>query len=199
MISFRVVWSGSVATLAGLAIGGLALVSATSQELRADKQATLESSTGQSSVTALVTDHIQNGRVPTTANPPADVMTSQSLSGSINPLWAIPGTSLSAIEERPIFSPSRRPPVSVGPTPVQSQPAPIVNEPSRPSLTLIGAAAGKGDGIAIFLDETTKGIVRLKTGESHAGWILSLVKRREATLQKGRETVILDISNLSGQ
>jgi general secretion pathway protein N len=64
---------------------------------------------------------------------------------------------------------------------------------------LIGAAAGKAGGIAIFLNETTKGIVRLKTGEGHAGWILSLVKGREATLQKGRATVILDISNPLGQ
>ena len=180
--------------LAGLAIGGLVLVSARSQELRADRGATLESSAGQHSVSELVTNPNQNGSVSATANSPADGLTSQLQSGSINPLWGISVTSLPAIRERPIFSPSRRPPVSVGPTPVPSQPAPIVNEPSRPSLTLIGAAAGKGEGIAIFLDETTKGIVRLKTGEGHAGWILSLLKAREATLQKGRETVILDFS-----
>jgi hypothetical protein len=65
-------------------------------------------------------------------------------------------------------------------------PVPTVNEPLRPSLSLVGAVAGETDGIAIFRDETTKSIVRMKTGESRAGWILRQVKGREATLQKDR-------------
>ena len=115
---------------------------------------------------------------------------------SINPLWTIPITSLAATLERPIFSPSRRPLAPVGPTPVQT-PYPIVNEPP-PSLALVGAVAGETEGIAIFRDETTKSIVRMKTGESHLGWTLRLVKSREATLQRGRETAILGVLMPSG-
>jgi len=110
-------------------------------------------------------------------------------------LWATPLTSLTAARERPIFSPSRRPPVVVELASVQSQPSPPINQPRRPLLALVGAIAGETEGFAIFLDESTKGIVRLKTGESHSGWTLRIVKGREATLQKGRETAILAIPN----
>src|SRR5262249_7544809 len=57
---------------------------------------------------------------------------------------------------------------------------------------------------AVFLDQTTRDIVRLRTGESHVGWVLRSVKGREATLQKDRETILLalpapnDIPGASG-
>jgi general secretion pathway protein N len=54
--------------------------------------------------------------------------------------------------------------------------------------------AGETDGIAIFRDEASKGVVRVKTGESHAGWTLRTVEGREATLQRGAKTVILMIA-----
>jgi general secretion pathway protein N len=51
-------------------------------------------------------------------------------------------------------------------------------------LTLIGAVAGDGIAIAIFLDRTNQKIVRLRQGETHAGWELSSVLRREVTRKK---------------
>jgi hypothetical protein len=63
--------------------------------------------------------------------------------------------------------------------------------PGRPLLALVGAIAGESDGIAILLDERSKRIVRLKTGESHSGWTLRLVKAREALLQRDRDTAVL--------
>jgi len=51
------------------------------------------------------------------------------------------------------------------------------------------------EGIAIFLDQTTKGTIRLKTGESYLGWMLRLVKGREATLQKELKTAIFTLPN----
>ena len=65
----------------------------------------------------------------------------------------------------------------------------------QPRLALVGAIAGETDGIAVFIEATTKQIVRLKIGEGHDGWILRLVKGREATLQHNRETAILAIAN----
>jgi hypothetical protein len=112
-----------------------------------------------------------------------------------NPLWAIPLSSLSATRERPLFTPSRRPPTPpavAGPPPVEPVAAapPPPAGPERPQLTLVGAVGSESGGIAIFLDQTTNDIVRLKTGESHSGWKLRSVKGREAEFQKNSETLM---------
>jgi len=133
--------------------------------------------------------HIATASVPSRAELP-DNGTKQALNRRGNPLWAIPLTSLTASLERPIFSPTRRrPPVAVKLAPTQSPSA------LQPLLALVGAIAGENDGIAIFLDGTTKGIIRLKTGEHHAGWTLQEVKAREAILQKEQNTAILALPN----
>jgi general secretion pathway protein N len=112
-----------------------------------------------------------------------------------NPLWAIPLSSLTATRERPIFVPSRRPPAPVvaGPPPVQRvrPPPPPPPEPERPRLALVGAVVGESESIAIFIDERTRDVLRLRTGENHLGWTLRSVRSREATLEKDRETMLL--------
>ena len=76
--------------------------------------------------------------------------------GHDNALWSIPLASLTATMERPIFSPTRRPP------PVLVKPAPTeAASTGQPSLALVGAIAGENDGIAIFLDGATKNIIRM--------------------------------------
>ena len=113
-----------------------------------------------------------------------------------NPLWRIPLASLTATRDRPIFSPSRRPPVVVQAAPVKSEPPPpppAPGAPSRPLLTLLGAIASDTDSIAIFMDDTTKAIVRMKVGESHAGWMLRSVAKRQATLEMARQVAVLVI------
>ena len=64
-------------------------------------------------------------------------------------------------------------------------------EPDRPQLALVGAVSGETEGIAVFIVETTRDIVRLRTGENHDGWVLRSVRGREAVLEKGPETAIL--------
>jgi general secretion pathway protein N len=113
-----------------------------------------------------------------------------------NPLWAIPLKSLTATRERPIFLPSRRPPAPLAvaappPAAPPPPPPPGAPEPERPRLSLVGAVVGDSEAIAIFFDQSNQGIIRLRTGENHLGWTLSAVKGREATLQKGRETIQL--------
>lgn len=107
-----------------------------------------------------------------------------------NPLWATPMSSLKATRERPLFSSSRRPPVVVNAAPVPSKPL-AVAAPSRPRLLLVGAIAGETESMAIFIDETTKSVVQLKTGESHAGWELQSVSRQQVLLLNEGQTVIL--------
>lgn len=112
-----------------------------------------------------------------------------------NPLWAIPLSVLSGTRERPIFSVSRRPPPQAvtalpAPEPVKvppPQPAP----PEVPRLVLVGAVGNGDAGIAVFVDQSTRGIIRLKIGEAHSGWVLRKVRGRETTLEKDKATVLL--------
>jgi len=104
-----------------------------------------------------------------------------------NSLWSVPLTSLVATRERPIFTPSRRP----RPTAVKANPLQVSS--TQPPLILVGAIAGQAEGIAIFQDKTTKNIIRLKPGESHAGWILQTVKAREVTLQNEQRGAVLTL------
>jgi len=111
-----------------------------------------------------------------------------------NPLWAIPLKSLTATRERPIFLPSRRPiapPAVAGPPPAPAAAPPPPAAPEQPRLALVGAVVGESEGIAVFVDQNTQSVVRLRTGENHAGWILRSVRGREATLEKGQQTVQL--------
>ncbi len=118
-----------------------------------------------------------------------------------NPLWSVPLSVLTATQERPIFSASRRPPprAVAGPRiePV-IVPAAKPAEPERPSLVLIGAVVGDSDAIAVFLDRTNQGIVRLRAGDTHAGWLLSSVMQREVTLKKADQTEVLVLQRQDG-
>jgi hypothetical protein len=142
--------------------------------------------------TIVTPDPQQTGTVPGMADREDGVP--RNSTGYGNPLWAIPLASLSATRERPIFSPSRRPP-AVELASVQAKPVPVLNQPQRPHLALLGAITTGTEGIGIFRDETTKAVVRLKTGESHSGWTLRQITKREAILQKDRESLILGLPN----
>jgi len=111
-----------------------------------------------------------------------------------NPLWSVPLSVLSATQERPIFSASRRPAqrAVVAPIELTSAPQPEKQaEPDRPALTLVGAVVGDSDAIAVFLDRTSQKFVRLRQGETHSGWVLSAVQGREVTLKKADRSEIL--------
>jgi general secretion pathway protein N len=111
-----------------------------------------------------------------------------------NPLWAIPLKQLSATRDRPIFTPSRRPPPSavVAPYIAPVLPSPVTrSEPETPPLTLVGMVVSEHEGIGVFVEQNTKNIVRLRMGESYTGWILRHLEGREATLEKDRQRAIL--------
>lgn len=119
-----------------------------------------------------------------------------------NPLWSVPLSVLTATHERPIFSASRRPPQrAVVAPPVDQVSAPIPQkaaEPERPPLALIGAVVGDSDAIAVFLDRTNQKIVRLRQGETHAGWVVSSVQGREVALKKADRTEVLVLQRQEG-
>jgi general secretion pathway protein N len=120
----------------------------------------------------------------------------RALSG--NPLWGIPLDSLRATRERPLFTPSRRPPtpVVIAPPaePVKTVAAPA--EPERPPLNLMGVVTGATEGYAVFVNTTTHDVIRLRTGEGHDGWILQSVSGREAVLEKNHRTAVVALPAL---
>ncbi len=112
-----------------------------------------------------------------------------------NPLWAISLSTLTATNERPLFSASRRPPSSAmsAPvyTPVATIPEPV--EPDHPQWSLNGTIASETEGFGFFLDHTTNRIVKLKMGESYNGWVVRRVWRGKAQLEKNNVTAFLII------
>jgi general secretion pathway protein N len=132
------------------------------------------------------------------AMPPPDVTAKppETPPVSANPLWAIPLSALSATRNRPLFTPSRRPPAPIvanTPAPVAAPPPPTPAAPERPNFVLIGTVAGENDSVAVFIDNSTRDAVRLRAGEGHSGWVLQSVDRRTATLQKGTQTETLEL------
>jgi general secretion pathway protein N len=117
-----------------------------------------------------------------------------------NPLWSVPISVLTATQERPIFSASRRPPqrAVVAPDQVSTAAPAKAAAPERPPLALIGAVVGENDAIAVFLDRTNQEIVRLRQGESHAGWMLNAIQRREVTLKKADQTEVIVLQRVEG-
>jgi general secretion pathway protein N len=114
-----------------------------------------------------------------------------------NPLWAVPLRSLSVTRERPIFSPSRRPPppaIVAAPQVAPAMPAPPKPaEAERPALMLVGTIVGNSGGIGVFLDAASKNVVRLKTGQDHDGWVLRTVRGRDAIFAKGKRSATLSL------
>jgi hypothetical protein len=131
------------------------------------------------------------------AMPPPDVTAKPAETPAVaaNPLWAIPLSALTATRTRPLFTPSRRAPAPVvASVPVAAPrppPPPPSAVPQHPNLTLVGTVAGENEGVAVFIDTTTRDTVRLRTGEGHNGWILQSIERRAATLQKGAQSETL--------
>jgi general secretion pathway protein N len=120
-----------------------------------------------------------------------------------NPLWSIPLSVLTATQQRPIFSASRRPPQpAVVALPVdqaaRASAPPTPTEPEHPTLTLVGAVVGDGDAIAVFLDRSNQKTIRLRQGESHVGWVLSSVQGREVTLRKADLTEVMALQRSDG-
>jgi hypothetical protein len=113
---------------------------------------------------------------------------------SANPLWAIPLSQLPETRDRPIFSPSRRPPpvaAAVNAAPVK--PPPRKREIRPPQLSLVGTIASEDESFAIFLDQATKAALRLRIGEDYQGWKLQAIRGREVTMQKDEQTAVFTL------
>jgi general secretion pathway protein N len=118
-----------------------------------------------------------------------------------NPLWGISLQSLGATRERPLFSPSRRPPMSTAlappPEPVKVAVPAESNEP--PPFNLVGVVTGTKVSLAIFVNTTTHDTVSLRIGEGHDGWILQSVSGREVVLERNNRTAVVSLPKPTGE
>jgi hypothetical protein len=111
-----------------------------------------------------------------------------------NPLWGIPMSALTATRERPVFSPTRRPPAPPPePMPAAEPPAPPPAEPEQPLFTLVGTVTGKTENVAVVIDQTTKGLIRLHIGEAVSGWHLRSIDSRAMTVEKDNRRVTITL------
>jgi hypothetical protein len=189
MTAMRAVYYAMLVASVGSA-PGIAVNHAVSEELSMRNELIPQPSPSQPTMAPTV-GAIQNSNlVPVAKSQVGNLWPAETL-GRPNPLWAIPMPSLNDTRDRPIFSASRRAPPPVAPPQVQQ--VALSNEPNRPVLTLMATVAEDSEGIAVFRDETSKGILRLRTGESHSGWTLSTVKPREVTMLRDHDTAILNI------
>jgi general secretion pathway protein N len=116
-----------------------------------------------------------------------------------NPILATPLSQLSVTRDRPIFSPSRRPPAAPA-LPVIAkavEPAKPM-QPETPPLILVGTVAGEDSGIAVFVEQSGENSVRLRLNESHQGWTLQSIQGREVTLLKDQKSSVLALAPPGG-
>jgi hypothetical protein len=108
-----------------------------------------------------------------------------------NPLWGVPLRVLTQSRDRPLFSPSRRPPpVAVIAAPIVAAPPPPA-APDHPLLTLVGTVVGGRNSIAIFIDQASKSVIRLRIGQNHDGWVLRSVHERDTVFDdRSREATL---------
>ena len=116
-----------------------------------------------------------------------------------NPFRNVPLDSLSATKERPLFSPTRRPPPSAAPAAADtqpqaspSQPAASV-EPDGPPLTLIGTIVGGERPVAVLFNKLTRAVSTAHEGDETLGWRITAVSARSAVAEKEGVAVTLDL------
>jgi hypothetical protein len=130
--------------------------------------------------------------VEVTIPPAAPAATAAERPLSANPLWAMPLKQFSATRDRPIFSPSRRPPPPPASTvTVAKVTVPRPKEPEQPQLSLVGTITGDEDKFGIFVEQATKNVLRLRLGDDFHGWKLQSVQSRDVLFQKNQQTFVL--------
>ncbi|HEY6020764.1 MAG TPA: hypothetical protein VIY48_12975 [Candidatus Paceibacterota bacterium] len=116
-----------------------------------------------------------------------------------NAVLAIPLSRLSMTRDRPIFSASRRPPpppaAPVIAKPIEPKP---VEKEQQPPLILVGTVAGEDSGIAVFVEQSSEVVVKLRVNESYKGWTLRSIQGREVTLLKGPKSSVLALAPPGG-
>ncbi len=96
-----------------------------------------------------------------------------------------------AMLQRPLFSPTRRPP----PPPAAPLPplAPAPAAPAMPDLALSGIIAGGGSGIALLRRAVDPAPVRVRLGGEVDGWTVAEIRPRAVVLRRDARSVTVEL------
>jgi hypothetical protein len=120
-----------------------------------------------------------------------------------SPLSFARAEEFDVISERTLFAPSRRPPVAAPP------PAPVIQEveavvelepaPDPSDVTLLGIVVSNDDKVALLQLNKTSETLRLRSGESLAGWTVAEIGDRNIQIeQRGSRFELELFKNVGG-
>jgi general secretion pathway protein N len=114
--------------------------------------------------------------------------------GSVGDLLGLPPIQdMRATRERPLFTPTRRPPP---PEPREQPRAAVAPSPPPPQrLELIGIVSGNDVGIAVLRALGTNDVRRLRKGESFGEWTLVEIEPKSVLLRRQGQSHRLTIFN----
>lgn len=103
-----------------------------------------------------------------------------------------PVGAFAEIVRRPLFSPSRRPPVAAKPppkkkAPVARKPVAKVRKPKvepEPVFELIGVIHSAGESIVLLRSDDGGQVLKFKQGDRHRGWAVDSIQPYEVVLEK---------------
>lgn len=98
-----------------------------------------------------------------------------------NPLWSMSLEDLAATRERPLFSPTRRPPPPALPS---ADPALASVPAAAPPFSLVGTVSSGEEKIVVLFDKNAKAPVTLRLGATASGWTLAKVDGRTVVLRR---------------
>jgi general secretion pathway protein N len=135
----------------------------------------------------------------TTAAPGADAPASPQASNGVtlaNPLAALTMEQLSAIVDRPLFSPNRRGAPTAA---VARDPEPQTQAPTPPpSLVLSGVVMDGGGARVVVLVGPERKAIRAQIGDEIGGWTVTQIEGRKLVLSLGGRIATFTLFNREG-
>ena len=96
-----------------------------------------------------------------------------------------------AMAERPLFSPTRRPPPAPA-TPLDVPALPVLPPPA-PNLTLSGVITGGGGGVALVRRPQDAAPIHVALGGTVDGWTVAEIRPRAIVLRRDARSVTVDL------
>ncbi|MCB2099956.1 MAG: hypothetical protein KDE22_03745 [Rhodobacterales bacterium] len=124
-----------------------------------------------------------------TAAPPPKTSPSQAAQAAVQDLPRVkplpPDSRFAVITNRPVFSPTRRPPEPKPEPPVPvAKAAPAEPEIETGQYRLIGVIIDEGGSIALVKDKRSPDMLRVSVGDTLAGWTVEKVEADSITLRQ---------------
>ena len=105
--------------------------------------------------------------------------------------------ALKQTRDRPLFSPSRRPPLAAAPPPPPPAPVAVAKAPPlappADQLVLTGIVLGQDTRVAVLRNDLTHEIHRVRRGERVDGWSVEEIELRSVVLSKDGRPMKLEL------